>query len=178
MTIPSGYPTPAQIEALTASFLRIGRAAHEVADSIVDAFAAAARQLEWKRAEARREAQWHRQQEKNILRQQLDRDTTYFGRKRRARRARGRRIDGRWNPPYFGGRIWLASARSSFRSHPLPKVMMLDEVDSFPTGDLTVERWAGAQRLMRSHCADADRFLDPSLGQPWEGTDEADQDRR
>jgi hypothetical protein len=102
----------------------------------------------------------------------------HFGRKRRARRARGRRIEARRKPPYVGGRIWLASARSSFRSHPLPKVMMLDEVDSFPTGALTVERWAGAQRLMRSHCADADRFLDPSLGQPWEGTDEADPHRR
>jgi len=89
-------PTPAQMEALAAAFQRIGLVAQQAADNMVEAFAAAAQRLElerWQRAEARREAQWHRQQEKNILRQQLDRDTTYFGRKRRARRARGRRIE-------------------------------------------------------------------------------------
>jgi hypothetical protein len=105
--------TPAQMEALAAGFQRVGRAAQQVADSMVEAFAAAARRLElerYERAQPRREAQWHLQQEKNILRQQLDRDTTYFGRKRRARRAKGRRIKARKNPPYVDGRIWLASA--------------------------------------------------------------------
>jgi hypothetical protein len=128
MTIASGYPTPAQIEALTASFLQIGRAAHEVADSIVDAFAAAARQVECERGELRCGLQWHRQQEKNILRQQLDRDPTYFGRKRRWRRARGRRIENKRNPPYVGGRIWLASAGRGFKSYPLPRVTILDDM--------------------------------------------------
>jgi hypothetical protein len=63
-----------------------------------------------------------------------------IGRKRRARRARGRRIEARRNTPYVGGWISLAGARC-FRSYPLPKVMILDEVDS---------------------------FLDPSLREPWE----------
>ena len=57
---------------------------------MVEAFAAAARQMErerWDLSESRREAQWHRQQEKDILRQRLDRDPSYFGRKRRWRRA-------------------------------------------------------------------------------------------
>ena len=64
-------------------------------------------------------------------------------RQRRARRARGRRIEARQTPPYIGGRIWLARAtfaRVRAGGAPLPKVMMLDEVDSFPTGELTV--WA------------------------------------
>jgi hypothetical protein len=92
-------------------------AAQQAAAGMAEAFAAAAQRLElerWKRAETRREAQWHRQQEKNILRQQLDRDPTYFGRKRRARRARGRRIEARRNPfrqdpPYVGG--WIIKGR-------------------------------------------------------------------
>lgn len=121
-------PNPSQIEALVAGFQRVGRIARDAADNMVEAFAAAGRQLEqkrleqrqagfqrvsraaqeledqidffiaarrpgWELAEARREAQWHRQQEKDILRQQLDRDSNYFGRKRRWRRARGRRIE-------------------------------------------------------------------------------------
>ena len=138
-------PTPAQMEALGASFQRVGRVAQEAADNMVEAFAAAARRLEWERAEARREAQWQLQQEKNILRQQLDRDTSHFGRKRRWRRARGRRIEARRTTP-----------AQIFHSTPEGSVI------------LTVERWAGAQRLMRSHCADAARYLNPSLGQPWE----------
>jgi hypothetical protein len=83
------------MQALAASFQRVGRLAQEAANNMVEAFAAAARQMElerWEFAESRREAQWHRQQEKNILRQQLDCDTSAFGRKRRWRRARGRRI--------------------------------------------------------------------------------------
>jgi hypothetical protein len=42
---------------------------------------------------------WRLQQEKNILRQQLDRDTSSFGRKRRWRRARGRRIEATQEEP-------------------------------------------------------------------------------
>jgi hypothetical protein len=135
-----------QKELLRVAFQRLGHAAQQTAAGMAEAFAAAAQRLElerWKRAEARREAQWHRQQEKNILRQQLDRDTSYFGRKRRARRARGRSIEARRNPPYVGGRIWLARqtfARVRAGGAPLPRVM-LDEIDS---------------------------FLDPSLGEPWE----------
>jgi hypothetical protein len=72
-----------------------------------------------------------------------------IGRKRRARRARGRRIAARRNTPYVGGQIWLASARSGFRSYPPPKVMLLDEVDSFPTGELTIEQWAAARQTMQ-----------------------------
>jgi hypothetical protein len=86
--------TSAQIEALAAGFQRVGRLAQEAVNNMVEAFAAAARQMErerWELAEARREAQWHRQQEKAILRQQLDCDTSTFGRKRRWRRARATR---------------------------------------------------------------------------------------
>jgi hypothetical protein len=87
-------PTPAQIKSLTAGFQRVGRIAQDAADNMVEAFAAVARQMErerWGLAEARRGAQWHRQQEKAILRQRLDCDTSGFGRKRRWRRARATR---------------------------------------------------------------------------------------
>jgi hypothetical protein len=93
-------PTPEQLQSLGADFQRVGRVAQEAADNMVEAFAAAARRLaSWKRAEARRDAQWRLQQEKAILRQQLDRDTSSFGRKRRWRRARGRRIETRREMP-------------------------------------------------------------------------------
>jgi len=104
-----------QRESLRVAFQRLGHAAQQAAAGMAEAFAAAAQRLKLERcerAEARREAQWHRQQEKNILRQQFDRDTSYFGRKRRWRRARGRRIEARRKPPYVGGRIWLAGAGS------------------------------------------------------------------
>jgi hypothetical protein len=74
MTIPMNIPTPAQMEALTAGFQRIGRAIHE----LVDALGPAARRL--------------------IL-QPGDHFSFVapsgptIGRKRRARRARGRRIE-------------------------------------------------------------------------------------
>lgn len=60
-------PTPEQTAALAISMQQIGRTAQQAADALVDAFAAAARQLELER-----------------------RNRLSFGRKRRARRARGR----------------------------------------------------------------------------------------
>lgn len=65
-------PTPAQMKAIGAAFERFGHEAQRAANSMVEAFAVAARK-----------AQRHRQQ--------TDRDPTHYGRKRRARRARGRR---------------------------------------------------------------------------------------
>lgn len=44
----------------------------------------------WLQAEARRMEHWSRKQQNDIRRQLLAHDTTHFGRKRRARRARGR----------------------------------------------------------------------------------------
>ena len=44
----------------------------------------------WQQAEARRLEHWRRKQRNDIRRQLLAQDTTHFGRKRRARRARGR----------------------------------------------------------------------------------------
>jgi hypothetical protein len=87
-----------------------------------------------------------------------------IGRKRRARRARGRRIEARQNPPYVGGRIWLTSARSGFRSYPLPRVMMLDEIDSFDCG-LTEEQ---ARAEIAAEKERWRKLIDPSLGVPWE----------
>lgn len=67
-----------------------------------------------------------------------------FGRKRRARRARGRRIEAR---------------------REMPQMVTLNLGQAYGKGkDLS-------QRLMRSHCADAARYLAPSLGQPWEEPD-------
>ena len=43
----------------------------------------------WLQAEALRLVHWHRKQQNDIRRQLLAHDTTHFGRKRRARRARG-----------------------------------------------------------------------------------------
>lgn len=65
-------PTPAQMKAIGIAFERFGHEAQRAVNSMVEAFAVAARK-----------GQLHRQQ--------ADRDPTHFGRKRRARRARGRR---------------------------------------------------------------------------------------
>lgn len=46
----------------------------------------------WQQAEARRMENWRRKQQNDIRRQLLAHDTTHFGRKRRARRARGRTV--------------------------------------------------------------------------------------
>ena len=46
----------------------------------------------WLRAEANRLEHWQRKQQNDIRRQLLAHDTTHFGRKRRARRARGRAV--------------------------------------------------------------------------------------
>jgi hypothetical protein len=86
-------PTQEQMEALAASIQRFGHAARDAADNMVNAFATAARQMEllrWDQAESLREVTWWFLQQKAILRQQLDRDSTTFGCKRRRRRARGR----------------------------------------------------------------------------------------
>jgi hypothetical protein len=67
-------------------------------------------------------------------------DLAYYGRKRRARRARGRQIEDKRALSY-GRRFFHSTTEGS--------------------GLLTVEQWADAQRLMRSHLADAARFLEP-----------------
>jgi hypothetical protein len=76
-------PTPAQMEAIAAGFQRVGHAARHTADAIGYLFPAAARQQldRWERPLPRRTA------------------PTHFGRKRRARRARGRRIETRREMP-------------------------------------------------------------------------------
>jgi hypothetical protein len=83
--------TPEQIQALSAGFQHVGRVAQQAADNMVEAFAAAARQLELQ----------HGQRVVFILPTEASADRfgrwliapnpapTYFGRKRRARRARG-----------------------------------------------------------------------------------------
>jgi len=124
-----------------------------------------------------------------------------MGRKRRARRARGRRIEARRNTPYVGGRIWVTGRQVGLRSDRSKWTTLLyDEVDSFPTGELTIEQWAAARQTMQRQQGDARAlytfpyasafyvvptekdaraFFDPSLGQPWEEqADEADQDAR
>jgi hypothetical protein len=88
--MPDIIPTPAQLAATGAG---IRRAFVELETEIRSFIY---RHPEWKRAAANREAQWHREHQKAILRQLLNRDTSPSGRKRRARRARGRRIEGGW----------------------------------------------------------------------------------
>jgi hypothetical protein len=46
----------------------------------------------WQQAEDRRMENWLRKQQNDIRRQLLAHDATHFGRKRRARRARGRAV--------------------------------------------------------------------------------------
>jgi hypothetical protein len=84
---PRIIPTPAQMEALSASFQGVGRAAKVAADQIADAFAAVAADIAHQRRFFSRylgklaavvEAEQRRQRGPSI------------GRKRRARRARGR----------------------------------------------------------------------------------------
>jgi hypothetical protein len=88
--MPDIIPTPAQLAATGAG---IRRAFVEL-EAEIRYFIY--RHPEWKRAAANREAQWHREHQKAILRQLLNRDTSPSGRKRRARRARGRWIEGGW----------------------------------------------------------------------------------
>ena len=119
----------------------------------------------WARAEARRYSQWKAKQANDIRRQLLDRDTTYFGRKRRARRARGRQIDGRWNPPYVGGRIWFTCRQPGLRTLRSNLVTLLwDEVDSFNCG-LTEEQ---ARAEIAAETERWRKLIDPSVGEPWE----------
>jgi hypothetical protein len=137
MTIPINIPTPAQIAAAGAAFQRLGHAAQQAASGMAEAVAAAAQRLSLKR--------------KDRAPSIVPFGPT-IGRKRRARRARGRRIKARRNPPYIGGRVWLARqtfARVRAGGAPLPRVIMLDEIDSFPTGGLTIEQWAAAHRTMQ-----------------------------
>jgi hypothetical protein len=150
-------PTPAQIEALRAGFQRLGCLADEVGYRRANAFAATARQQieRFKRPLSRRTP------------------PTHFGRKRRARRARGRRIEAKQGMPRM---VTLHMGQAYGKSKALRQQLEARRTTpaqifhSTPegSGTLTVERWAGAQRLMRSHCADAARYLDPSLGQSWE----------
>ena len=94
-------------------------------------------------------------------------DPNYFGRKRRARRDRGRRIKAMQHHPYVGGPIWLARlalARVRAGGVPLPKLMMLDEVDSI-NFNLT-EKQARAEIVAET--ARFQALTSPSLGQPWE----------
>jgi hypothetical protein len=83
-----------------------------------------------------------------------------IGRKRRARRARGRRIEGRRMRE-------LRQPRLSLNGAWVP-VGFCEGVTVSP-GSITI-RWRPT--------AAAAAFLDPSLGEPWEGTHEADQDPR
>jgi hypothetical protein len=125
-------PTPAQIEALVAGFQRVGRIARKAANNMVEAFAAAGRQLEQERRKrpsftvivpTEAAADWFGRWliAPNPV-------PTYFGRKRRARRARGRRIEAR--------RAWCHGRRFF---HPTPE----------GSGALTVAQWAAAHRTMQ-----------------------------
>ena len=90
-------------------------------------------------------------------------DRTYFGRKRRARRTRGRRIETR--PPYSAAAIAFAAEReqADVRSYPLPSVMMLDEIDSFDFG-LTEEQ---ARAEIAAETERWRKLIDPSMGETW-----------
>jgi hypothetical protein len=75
---------------------------------------------------------------------------TYYGRKRRARRARGRRIEARQALGYgHWFRVQLDLSRPSLLELGRKIHVPVDEVDSFPTEDLTVEQWAAAHRTMQ-----------------------------
>ncbi len=137
MTIPSGIPTPAQIEALAAGFQRVGRFAQDAADTMVYAFAAAARQLELERRKrpsftvivpTKATADWFGRWlfAPNPV-------PAYFGRKRRARRARGRRIE-----------RWCITPAQMFHAA------------GHGSGGLTVAQWAAAHRTMRNQQGGAD----------------------
>jgi hypothetical protein len=161
--------TPAELEAFKAAVQRIGLTAREIEYSMVEVFAAAGR------AALAAAYPWNGKPPAWLpLTPARRADSTYFGRKRRARRARGRRIEARRNTPYFGGQIWLASARSGFRSYPPPKVMLLDEINSFPTGEppgwipRLMKRSSGSAFYVVPTEQDARAFFDPSLGEPWE----------
>jgi len=72
-------------------------------------------------------------------------DPTHFGRKRRARRARGRRIETRQK---------------------IPRMVTLNWRGGQPCGPSE----GLSQRLIRSHCADAARFLAPLFHSTLEGS--------
>ncbi len=139
----------AELEKFNAAAQRIGHTARAIECSMVEAFATAGR------AALTSAYPWSGKPPAWLPLTWTCRPDTTIGRKRRARRARGRRIEARQNIPYVGGRIWLASSTPGFRTHLLPRVMMLDEVDSFPTGKLTVEQWAAAHRTMRGQQGEA-----------------------
>ena len=121
----------AQTELLRVAFQRLGRAAQQTAASLAEASAAADQQL----------SPWRGDRGSFIVP-----SGPTIGRKRRARRARGQRIEARRNPPYVGGWIWRAGAGlHSKQINPTTRVFNVE----IPT------------------CID-DSFLNPSLGEPWE----------
>ena len=96
------------------------------------------------------------------------RDRTYFGHKRRARRARGRRIEQQQRDRSFFdwamNRIRDAEReQADVRSYPLPRVMMLDEIDSFDFG-LTEEQ---ARAEIAAETERWRKLIDPSMGETW-----------
>jgi hypothetical protein len=145
-------PSAAELEAFKAAAQRIGHTARAIECNMVEAFAAAGRAAlsaahAWRMAAGRAASS--------------PRTDPTIGRKRRARRARGRRIEARQalgHGHWF--RVKLDSA-SGFRSKPIGPTTRIFNVD-IPT------------------CIDeVDSFLDPSLGEPWEEqAHEADQDPR
>ncbi len=155
--------TPAELKALTAA-VQYGHTFAKI-ESALPGFLARAAERELKKAYSRQPPAWRPLTSRT--------DPTHFGRKRRARRTRGRRIDARRATP---AQIFHSTPEGS--------------------GALTVAQWAAAHRTMRKqHRADhrtmrkqhrADHRLDalsygvrsmlqprgtflvPSLGEPWE----------
>lgn len=97
-------------------------------------------------------------------------DPNYYGRKRRARRARGRRIEAWPNPPSWGrrlpaGRIWIIGRQAGLRSIRRNWTTLLyDEVDSFNCG-LTEEQ---ARAEIAAETERWRKLIDPSMGEQWE----------
>jgi hypothetical protein len=79
----------------------------------------------------------------------------HFGRKRRARRARGRWIEARQalgHGHWF--RVPLDPSRPSLLELARKIHVPVDEADSFPTGELTIEQWAAARQTMQGQKAE------------------------
>jgi hypothetical protein len=141
-------PSAAELEAFKAAAKRIGHAAREIECNMVEAFAAVGRTA--------LSAAYPWSGKPPVWLPLTRRPDPTIGRKRRARRARGRRIENR--RPYSSvalamACLWGAHHRADHR------------LDALSYGVMSM-RQARAT------------FLDPSLGEPWEGTDEADQDGR
>ena len=153
----------AELEAFNAAAQRIGHTARAIECNMVESFAAV------NRAALGAAYPWSGKPPVWLPLTPARRSDPTMGRKRRWRRARGRQIEARRNPPYVGGPIWVIGRQAGLRSDrskwaTLLFGCILDEADSFNCG-LTEEQ---ARAEIAAETERWRKLIDSLMGDPWE----------